>query len=468
MIRVYLDQNIYTRFKNTEKRVYLDVLNIFEKYDRYILPIYSSAHFYDLSSDSKSNYLKDKPFRLEEIRLIQNITKGNHLAYDLLNKRVGYYLVKDEELDSQLDVFNKLSLKNTFDNIYANDTYGMANSMMGLFNEYMKVLFKSFDTSLYDESNTPKYILDMIKNPDSADFFSNEGVGRLFTNNKDYTDNKKISSKLFHISSDYIYESILNQLEEYSKKYFGYNTFVEYLNKNTTIKDQFNYDVSLYTTLDFFGYKMDKKFSNLLTDSQHYAYSTHCDYFVTDDLNLIMKGLFCNRFHNIKNKILDIHSFYIELLHLVNNINSHQSILEVAYDALKNKLSYNTITNNLDNTTLYLLDYFYLGHFNRIQLFDDLNEYKFIFTKNSKNRGVQVFYHEIDSMLELLSQKFGTKCVVESSNDLLFVDDVSNYNSHTISDNSITWSLGEKIQVVFKVDMEVQNWMLLQLIISKI
>jgi len=246
-------------------------------------------------------------------------------------------------------------------------------------------------------------------------------------NNSDiYKDMRKKVQQGLNINRDQVYDhpEPLGKLDNYfSKLPIDENTFIEYAQRLTAIftkdhNDWFNPIMTAYVLLDMLGYKEDKinaqkgqTFANLTADSQHAAYGSQCDFYITNDdrnlskTNVVYKALGVNtevvtpeKLHHILSQYLQAERTGIFLENVFKSVNDFKQ---------------GWVEEGKANPKYVLLKTFFFDYFNKAICFYDEKPEKgtpkwmIILTKQRPTNDRFLFYDDINILIEKMVARFG-------------------------------------------------------------
>lgn len=320
MLKIYLDWNIITHFKETNNP---DLYNLILENSRYFIFPYSKAHLNDLLVSKNTN---NKYFE-EDLNILSNICEDHLLEYSDDKGFVLPYKITPnaylKEFDIELELYNTAFSKQSF-------------------KEKINDLGYSFD-SFMDEMR--KEHIPQISNlnlgiNDFADFFN-----LMFDNGEYLFSNKEFAKKVKSYIQETIHEKKYKYIQGSSEKeILGIidDLFIEQTNEGIVdflgniesigTDSEMNKFITLYLTLNFSGFRFDKNrnMHNIITDAEHVFYASYCDVLVSDDSRLRSKASAIYLKSNIQTRIITSD----ELLSLIKGELSNAFNLTYMFDEL--------------------------------------------------------------------------------------------------------------------------------------
>jgi len=380
MIRVYLDWNVYSRIKNSDKEFYPELRNILLNNSKYCFP-YSTAHLMDI-----------------------------YESY----KKVGWSDIQSHV--TSLELSNSLNLKQVFGEkpaFYINDSTNELKSY--ILERHPSEKFGEIEKT--NESDYIDYFPETTKFLDEQDKIS-EITDSIISNFQNFTNSflrenfKEDYQKGLNINKGKLLNKKTNKIDYLNENSIknGYDSFLSYndeiiykINKNPNFIDELT---SLFTSIDISGYGQDTTvLSSTITDSIHCAYASTCDIFIVDDRRTYLKSKEVYNLKNLSVKTFRPNEFITFYKNHLLEFKNGQDILNFTFDIPNHaEPIFKTKTENIYYLESYLFDFFNVILVNNIELRDPKTIHLFKFPANNK---LALLTLEKEDLLEKLNSTFG-------------------------------------------------------------
>jgi hypothetical protein len=388
MIRVYLDWNVYSRIKTSNKDFYPELRNILLDNDKYCFP-FSTAHLMDIYESYSKVGWSNIQSHLEKLNLSKNLNIKH-----IFGEEISFYISEPiDELKSYIsqknpsEKFGEFNDNSKSDNI---DYFPEATKFLKQQEEISKIRDKIISTfqnnlnSLLGENFKEDYQEGMKiskgkllnKNTDKIDYFNKIAISAGFTDFKS------------HI------EEILSKV-----------------NKNPELTDEIS---TLFTAIDISGYGQDNKnLSSTITDSLHCAYASTCDIFIVDDNKTYLKSKEVYRLKNLVIKTFRPKEFIDNYYNNNLEFDDGKQILEFAFNIPKLiKPILVSKSENIFYLESYLFDYFNIVSINNDELVKPIVIQMHKLPANNKLGLLSI---EKEDLLKKLNLSFGEPILIKDS-----------------------------------------------------
>lgn len=312
---IYLDWNILNKIEKKsdlqieEFKVY-DFIENFVKLDGVFTP-YSNAHLHDLIR----GYKKNPAFIDKHILTIKNITRDLCICqYWGESNAIFHYRDVAEFFKSAIE--EKEFESESFEDLMQSD-YEEIKSLVDLQFEVLKSLpvpneFKKIyqaDPIFNVVYPTTKYEMSMFSLCSDLYNFS-------LLINRDYSLYRALRKFIIMTMNTYKHnDQILKQIKSTSvdiPKYLNIDDIIDQVNIKSKSSKNPHYEqlIDTFFKFDIKGYKSDNAFPNLIDDSLHSFYASHCDYFITNDDRCKHKAMKTYEKLRIETKTLTAEEFY--------------------------------------------------------------------------------------------------------------------------------------------------------------
>lgn len=336
MLKVYLDWNVMSGMKNNR---FNDFKEIILNRSMFLL-VYSTSHISDILSSINGKELAENLPVIEDLEYISFLT--DNLCLVNTSDVVELSIRNPKELlENQLEektLYDDFSLDALFEQVQSDDA--LTNSLVTSIKSVLKTL--PIDEGLrksYDNPESAEIMRELF--PGLEDDMTMNGFfksfGRMYQNlnEKDsYKSLREIVQKI-GVNSSYFNENknpfdVIN--EAYEKHGIKESDVTEHFVNSKNAPKWFNDISSEYLKLDMHGYKSDKvkvtekgkdTFKNTTDDSFHTAFSSMCEFYITNDdrnykkskavyekLGILTKVLKPNEFVDYYNQYLNKHTIY--------------------------------------------------------------------------------------------------------------------------------------------------------------
>lgn len=454
MIRLYFDSNVFRYLKNENKNLFEDLVSR----KKNIIYFYSYAHLSDLRRDST-----DRKF--DDLKFMELLVENNYLS-----------LGKDDNIVSPqkvnpIDAFQGLDftpLKDIMDSLNLEEEM-IINENDTIEEKRAKILVRQ-----YFEKPIKEFGIDSFHGFIDEETPIDRMIPKYDENISLFEFTKIVMSKFDDIHED---PTIWRDVRKYSVKELGLKNFdidINDLSFNEKLKDtplqksflefveesfnhnkdldkqrQFNFFISAYNCLNILGLDNERKvvFSSSQADAQHAYYAAHCDIFVTNDKQLLLKSRVLYKMFGIETKALSLEEFLeYENIEKEIKIESSNDYLKLLIKELqKNEIINLSISSDKkEQVTTYKLDEPHFGFFNRIDLMAEGDSTCLTIYKQSKNYSSFTSFKEFRYITNRLFLIYGEDVFGEKEFLLLDEDEIleDNWNGRTWKTENIVYHLG--------------------------
>jgi hypothetical protein len=428
MIRIYLDKNVYSYLKDTNNPLGIQLGQKLQELKPYVVIPYSRAHLSDLSTDYTEEDNQKRIKTSEDLDKIREITEGNcivsfsgkkQLQPTIADPRVFFQDVVSDRKTKTIDYI--LSLETLF------DEDGSLQPLNILWKKYINLLkilplgidFASMEStpegqsflSMFPRARYSNTLWDMM-----CDFA--ELIDSMDTQPERYIQLRNLVRNGLQVGS-HISNFNIQQLDKYFLGTALKKTFTDFVQdtvkaskkdeNDITYEDRF---MTTFSNLDMIGYrpdKFDKGYTNFFNDIQHSFYAAHCDYFVTNDTRTLEKARLIYSKESISTKALTPKEFLEELETLSfkkSPIELSNDIAEIIDTGLRGAVS---DIETRQEIYFYYCNPCFLNYFNYMEAFHYPDgKVVYLFSKKPENYSNMVFYKEIENLVNLLVEIFGS------------------------------------------------------------
>lgn len=403
MVKVYLDTNVFSKFKNGELKDLLTCLQQIS--EKEMLFFFSQAHINDLHRDNTEN-------KFEEFRVIENICNNNFLQYDPKEDTIKYLLANPFEAYDSFKPEDELYenwMGTIFHEIMKEDESGIFKSVWeSVENQEIDLqLTGYFEGEMFSaEQMLAREVYNKIGIEKSrytvGEWF--KVVGKIMDNfqNDDSVIREIRRLSKIHINVDKFKVNIdeIKFNENLAKTAIG-KSFLELLEDQLEInsgKDKvisiFNRVTAAYSMLNIYGFDNEQnkkvKFMNMQHDSQHCFYATSSDILVSNDKGFRHKTKFIYNLYGQETEVYSIEEFASMLeVFISRKPSTVQEFNQMINYDLKNGISTSTnvsIQNEQAEESLKLSNkYFnFFNRISRITLFADNSKYIILYHDSAK------------------------------------------------------------------------------------
>ncbi|WP_407487793.1 hypothetical protein [Elizabethkingia anophelis] len=449
-MKLYIDWNVLNGIKNGR---FEELEKIIRQPEKFII-IYSTSHISDIASsysDDKVNkeiqsdleFLSEITQDLcifnngkdiviqhnEPFHLFENELDSKSLMDDFSFDKI-FNSIVDDNKDSELIAPIKTSLKSfPLDNIFKDAMEDPQSS------DFMNAMFPG-----------------LKENPTMEGLFNSMGKMLENINEKEGYKDLKHPFKNLNINQGKLNDPNNNPFEVLKETYkkLGVESPLEkdYMDEKHAPK-WFNDLSSAYINLDMHGFYSDKvkvtdkeknTFKNTTQDAFHTAFASTCDIYITNDKKNYQKAKAVYQKKNISTHVLkpeEFIKFYQENIENVDFITSRNKLSEVLQSG--NFYDISDENNPDDCYKVHFSNFYYLGYFNKIYLFNsasDKNSFSIMFGKELPTNCLGVFYKEIKEMVKIIVDHLGS----DSSDKGYFDESEIDENNHW---NGRVWKVGE-------------------------
>lgn len=444
-MKLYIDWNVLNGIKNGH---FQELEKIIRQTDKFLI-VYSTAHISDIASSySEEKENPDIQLDLEFLAEITNCLCVFNDGKDIILQQNEPFHIFESEIESK-----NLTDHFTFDKIFSILDDNEINSKMIA---PLKTLLKSFPIDAvfkdaFENAQSSELMNSMFpgfkNNPTYEGLFNS--MGKMFKNlneNEGYKD-LKVPFKHLNINQGKLTDPDRNPFDVLGIEESPLQK--DYYEKGKYAPIWFDDITSAYINLDMHGFHSDevkvtetkkKTFKNTTQDSFHTAFSTICDFYITNDKKNYQKAKAIFKEKNIFTHVLkadEFINFYKENLEEVDFISSWKKFEEVTKSGKFYDIS---DKNNPDEINkVHYSNFNYFGYFNRIYFFnsdEDKNAISFMFGKELPTNSLVIYFSEIKKMVQIIVDYLGT-----DNNDRGYFDESEiDENNHW---NGRIWDLGK-------------------------
>lgn len=421
MIKVYLDWNVMSGMKNNH---FQELNDIILNKDKFLL-LYSTSHIGDIFASIKNHNEEEQKIVREDLDYITYLTDDLCLVNNSKEVVLSRYQ-PGELLDdriSEAPLFEDFSLDNLFSSIEEdNPMFEMVNSMKSMLSSI------SLDFAFKEAYDNPESAAMMdkifpgLKDDKTMNGFFNS-FGKMFHNmneTEDYKDLRNMVQQIGVNSGHFNENKNPFEIIDNAYKNTGIGSFDvdKYFDKTKNAPEWFNDITNEYVKLDMHGFKADKvkvnnkeknTFKNTTEDASHSAFASRCEFYITNDdknyhktkavfqkLGIYTIVLKPNEFIQYYNSFLNVNNFDDHFRSIIDEMNRIENFQEQRYESGE---SFGWVN--------FTSQYFF-NFFNKILIPNpEVNEALFILGKESPSKSYIISQQEIETMLNLFTDKLG-------------------------------------------------------------
>ncbi|MFP9116983.1 hypothetical protein ACLI08_04245 [Flavobacterium sp. RNTU_13] len=354
MIKIYLDWNVISGMRNG----HLDDFKQLIQNENKFLILYSISHIGDIYASFKNRSEDERRIIDEDLKYIKTLTKGLCMLIQSKALALEYYdpiQLFEDMIDSEF-TFEDFSIDKLFS--CADDLDPIASQILTCYKELLKSIPLNPEfANAYNDPESSKMLKKVFpgleENPTMDGFFKSFGQMYYNINEKeDYKIIREVIQKV-GVNSSHFNEhknpfDVINTA--YKKMGLGDFKTEKYFQSSKVVPDWFDSITSDYMKIDMHGYKADvikvnekekNTFRNISEDSNHAAFASRCDFYITSDnknyhktkkvyekLGVKTIVLKPNEFIEYYNENLGYHSFSDHFISVINEIKALESIRE--------------------------------------------------------------------------------------------------------------------------------------------
>lgn len=207
-------------------------------------------------------------------------------------------------------------------------------------------------------------------------------------------------------------DGVVNKIDEHLKANGDDEDFMSKVENSFDDKDKitrFSFYISAYLMLNQLGYRADginvkakRVMENHIQDATHSFFGANCDIFVVKDKKLKSKTKALYERFNIQTKVVETDEFLIELRQLLKPVTLGETIKDI-----QNMCLVDTLVEEGIYKALYRLNRLLLGYFTHIQIEEESNLTRVLFTKMYTTYSEFMFYQEHDTVIREVDTLFG-------------------------------------------------------------
>lgn len=422
MIKVYLDWNVMSGMKNNH---FQELNDIILNRDKFLL-VYSTSHIGDIFSSIKDHSEQEQKIVREDLDYITHLTDNlclvNNSKEIVLSKYEPGELLDDRIREAPL--FEDFSLDNLFSSIEEGDPmFGIVNSMKNMIASIpLDLAFKEAFENPESAAMLDKMFPGLKEDKTMNGFF--KSFGKMFHNlneTEDYKDLRNMVQQI-GVNSGHFNEN-KNPFEVIDNAYkkTGIENFEpdKYFEKGKNAPEWFDEITNEYIKLDMHGFKADKvkvnlkeknTFNNTTEDASHSAFASRCEFYITNDDKNYHKTKAVFQKLGIYTTILKPYEFiqYYNLYLSANNFDDHFTSIIDEMNKVENFQELRYQSGDFFGCVNYTKQYFF-NFFNKILVpFPEVNDALFILGKESPSKSYIISHKELEGMLKLFVDKFGS------------------------------------------------------------
>ncbi len=412
--RVYFDSNIFRYLKSKDGK-YLETYNRLLSYKDRIIYYFSYAHLSDLKQDKTE-------MKFDDLNFMETLVDKNYLN------------IRSEEDFVNVVVANPLEAFNSLDDVSVSELFKeVLSDDYDEFPELKKILKDLFETSIEDFGirgldqvndfeNPLKGIFPKLdKNTTLLDFVLKmwEGLDKFNKDSSVWRNLRQYSIENLNLNS---FDIDINDVDfdEKLKSTSLQKSFIEFVedtfknNESLNKQRRYNFFTTAYTCLNMLGLDKEKNkkvvFSSFQNDAQHAFYGAHCEYLISDDIQLLTKAKSLYKLFDIETKVLSLDEF-IEKLDFIDNNEDTELITFI--EKVGNVFNDSVLlkTDNFGKTKkqhYFKLNSRLFGYFNNMILVTEQNKNSFLgYYKEIKNYSDFISYKEIEIVINNVVSLFG-------------------------------------------------------------
>lgn len=412
--RVYFDSNVFRYLKNKDGK-YCEAYNKLLTYKDRIIYYFSYAHLSDLKQDKTE-------MKFDDLSFMETLVDNNYLN------------IRNEEDVVNVTVANPSEAFNSLDDISVSDLFKEVLSEEYDENPELKKIIKDlFETSIEDFGISGIHEINDLENPLNGIFPSLdknttlldfvlkmwEGFDKFNKDSSVWRNLRKYSIENLNLKN---FDIDINDVDfdEKLKNTSLQKSFLEFVedtfknNESLNNQRRYNFFTTAYTCLNMLGLDREKNkkvvFSSFQNDAQHAFYGAHCEYLITDDIQLLAKAKSLYKLFDIETKVLSLDEF-IKVLDLIDR-NEDKEIIKFI-EKVGNVFNESELLNTLDFGETKKQHYFSLnkrlfGYFNKMVLLIEENKnHTLVYYKEIKNYSDFTSFKEIEIVLNNVVRLLG-------------------------------------------------------------
>lgn len=420
MIRIYLDTNVFSKFKRGELEHLFNRLQ--ELHEKKTLIFYSQAHLNDLSRDSTDN-------KYQELQVMKKLCSNNFLQYDFEKDYIRNPLAFPHEAYEYF-IPEDSSFEKIFSEVFSideeTDESGLIKASIDYFMSQEVDL--ELDKHRINSTTEAKEILKSLGITKSRFKMSEwiEIVGQMMDkfggDNSIIKNLRRLSKEYLEVEKFNVNIDDVNFNQNLAKTQLG-KSFLELLEEQVDLLKPKDGQITRYSRistafnmLNFFGFDNEKnkkvKFLNTQHDGEHCIYGSICDVVVSDDKGFRQKTKFLYNLYKLDTLVYSVEEFIKVLPTIIDkDVCSVKELNELVNYDLENGLiiSVNTSIIKEQKNDVIKLRNRYFNHFNRlsrVSLISDNSKYLVLY-RNSSEIYSQIFTKDYKNMIDRLHRVFG-------------------------------------------------------------
>lgn len=412
-MRIYLDWDVINKMRcaKEDDDVFLKLRTyLLETKGFHVIPC-SGAHLSDLSCSNNETHRDEVE---KDLTFLEELTWGFSFVYDTTKN------VEDWSSNHLRPWYEDVvaSRSKFFQDGKYIENFGLGMPFGGLMSSMLNSLKNV-------PSGIPSEQLDLMRNQDFAklsSFFERSAGGSLHDllsetvnlmqsfNNDDssYRGVRNEFREKYKLHGSYDDENVIRDMEEKLKmvsKDLSFDRLITSVAGSVENPDHFKQFTTQYLMLDFFGYKTDKRFKNMVQDATHAFNAAFCDMYISVDSRARAKSKAVYNHLSIRTEVASPEDFVNVVMPKI--IGPEQNLSSV----LVNAIDAGPLENNVDDegnpVSIFELPNVY-GFFNRLQVnYNSKTDYSLCLYRKKRNMSEQVLYREIHQIVDLLHETIG-------------------------------------------------------------
>ena len=413
-MRIYLDWGVINKMRcaSENDEIFWPLRNyLLETNGFHVIPC-SGAHLSDLASSDSDEYRDEID---KDLEFLEQLTDGLSFEFNQTGNVERWFNQPVKSWYEDVVAGDKIFFKNVD---YLNN-FGLDMPFSGLISVMMNSL-KMVPSGISSEQ------LDTIRNQDFSklsSFFQRSAGGSLHDllgdtvnmmqsfNNDDgsYKGVRREFRDKYSLHHSYNEENVIRDMEAKLKMLsedLSFDKVLKGMMGNTDNPDHFKQFTIHYLMLDFFGYKTDGKFKNMVQDATHAFNAGFCDMYVSDDANARAKTKAVYNHLSIRTEVVSPQVFVDTCMDKM--LGPQQDLLSVLIDAIEEGLIEKNVNDEGTPVTIHELPLVY-GYFNRMQVnYEGENDHGLFLYRRKRNLSSQTLYREIHQIVDLMHETLGT------------------------------------------------------------
>lgn len=412
-MRIYLDWGVINKMRcaSEDDEIFWPLRNyLLDTNDFHVISC-SGAHLSDLASSDSEEYRDEIN---KDLDFLEELTAGFSFEYDQTSNVERWFNQPVKSWYEDVVSGDKMFFKNED---YLNNL-GVDMPFGGLISAVMNSL-KMVPSGISPEQ------LDTIRNQDFSklgSFFQRSAGGSFhdllgetvnmmqsfYNDDGSYKGVRKEFRDKYSLHHSYNEENVIRDMEAKLKMLSEDLSFDKVLKGtmgNTDNPDHFKLFTTHYLMLDFFGYKTDRKFKNMVQDATHAFNAGFCDMYISDDARARAKTKAVYNHLSIRTEVVSPEDFIDAWKDKI--VGPGQDLLSILVDAIENGKIEENKNDEGTPVTIHELPLLY-GYFNRLQVnYEGENDHGLFVYRRKRNLSGQTLYREIHQIVDIMQETLG-------------------------------------------------------------